>query len=62
MKIKKIKQLLSELYYLGIYNGVDMQRGRFDRFMGNNNARVMWEKEKLETAYQALKELISLTK
>ena len=39
MKIKKIKNILYDLYYRGIYDGIDIGEGQYDRFLGNHEAR-----------------------
>lgn len=61
MKVKKIKQLLSRLYYEGICDGRDIGRIPEDRFFGNMEARGKWEKDILLKAYKDIKELFSPT-
>lgn len=59
MKRIKIKHLLKDLYTYGIYDGADIHRGKYDKFMGSIEARYQDRDLKLDNAYKELRKLIN---
>lgn len=57
MKVKAIKLLISNIYYQGLYDGMDIAKGSNDRFFGNQIARGRWEKDHLAKWYLEFKEI-----
>ncbi|MCK9371086.1 hypothetical protein M0R04_14335 [Candidatus Dojkabacteria bacterium] len=62
MKIKQIKALFRGLYLRGVYDGIDITKGKNDRFFGNAQARQKWEDDILKQAFWEFKEAFGVSK
>ncbi len=58
MKIQAIKKLLSSLYYRGIHDGLDIPNNPRDKFMGNTEHRLNYEKNNLQECYKKLRKFL----
>jgi hypothetical protein len=58
MKKKLLKKFLSNIYYRGLNDGMDITLGSRDRFFGNSEQRRQYELENLEKDYQVIKKLV----